>query len=406
MSALVEGPAGHGTRLGVFGPADLPQAGDFSQIIAALAPDADEDMAFVHLPAQAVAQTPEGLRRGVNLFGPGESPEMTASPRGVHRTREIASVLLNDAAYVASSMSVIDREQRLFTGAIENLGDPRHLAGFDSNFHLDADGALCLSDGFRATAQHIDAIALPVCGPGFPNYGHFLHDGLPAIFLQRHLLRSSRVRVVGQRLSPWQHDILAALDLDGIYFAVTEPVVFRKLLATTMLSLHVSYPTAFIRPMFDFLRFRFGAPPGQPRRRVFLSRGDTGRRVLRNRAEVEGALARLGLEIVHPERLSFAAQVALLASCRTVVGESGAALANLGFAQPGTNVLEIQPERFTEGWTRANCFMLGHRWHVYFARVDSPPQVAADGTELDPRQVFSYEIDADELVASVQAVEA
>ena len=83
-----------------------------------------------------------------------------------------------------------------------------------------------------------------------------------------------------------------------------------------------------------------------------------------------------------------------------MVAESGAALANLGFAQPGTKVLELQPERFTEGWTRAACFLLGHRWHVYFARVETPPDAA------DAQQSFSYSIDAADLVAAVQAVDA
>ncbi len=398
MSALALTPTASGTRLGLFDPADLPQADEFAALVAALAPQADEDMAFVHAAAAAVAQVPCGLRPGINLFGPGRSPPMTASATAIAATREIASVLLNDAAFTAGSMAVIDREDRLFTGSLAAIGDPRRLAAVDPAFRCDGSGALCLASDFRAEAQHIDAVALPVCGPGLPNYGHFLFDGLPAIFLQRPLLPGSRVRVVGPRLLPWQRDILAALDLADIYLPVSGPVVFRKLLATTMLSLHVAAPTSFLRPMFDFLRFRFGGPAGVPRRRVFLSRGDTARRVLRNRPAVEAALTRAGLEIVQPARLAFRDQVALLDGCRTVVGESGAALANLGFAQPGTRVLELQPECFDDGWSRATCFMLGLRWHLFLARAEPP-------FGADPKQDFAYTVDPDELVAAVAAVE-
>ena len=182
--------------------------------------------------------------------------------------------------------------------------------------------------------------------------------------------------------------------------------MFRKLLTTTLLSLHVSYPTGFVRPLFDLLRFRFGATD-PPHRRVFFSRAnDQSRRVLRNRDEIETRMATLGFEIIRPEHLPFREQARLLAEASFVAGESGAAMANLGFCPPGTRVLEIQPDRFVEGWTRGMCFQFAHQWNVYFAHVDSAPVLAADGLPQNPNQVFSFVVDPDDLMAAVRAIDA
>jgi capsular polysaccharide biosynthesis protein len=87
-----------------------------------------------------------------------------------------------------------------------------------------------------------------------------------------------------------------------------------------------------------------------------------------------------------------------------VVGETGAAMANLGFCPPGATVLELQPERFSEDWTRSMCFVFGHRWHVYFAAV--APAAPGDRAEADraSRDDFSYAIDVADLEQAVREV--
>ena len=384
-------------RVSLFSAQDLPAAPSMQVMIEALHPAHSHDLRFTHAAAADVSQVPSGQRRGVNIFGPGVSPRMEASALGQSRMREVSSVLLNNAGYESNSLTVYDRDLRLFTDGILNLDAPRALANFDPEFHLDQDGELYQADDWLARATYIDCIALPVCGLGFKNYGHFLYDGLPGVFLHSQMLDMNAARIVGQRLQPWQRDILAALGLDKHYMELKGHAVFRKLLTTTLLSMHVAYPTGFIRGMFDRIRFQFGLSSETPNRLVYLARGgDTSRRVLRNREEIETLMASLGFEVVQAERLPFGEQVQLLASCRVVVGESGAAMANLGFSQPGTRVLEIQPELFVEGWIRGMCFILSHPWHVYFAEVDSPQP---DGT-------FSYRIDPDDLAAAVRLVVA
>lgn len=77
----------------------------------------------------------------------------------------------------------------------------------------------------------------------------------------------------------------------------------------------------------------------------YLSRrGYTGR-ILNNEPALERALQARGVRILHPQRLSVAAQIAAMAQARVVIGPAGgAALANLVFlAPPGAQVVELRP---------------------------------------------------------------
>ena len=260
-----------------------------------------------------------------------------------------------------------------------------------------------IREKFFSDAVDMDIIAVPACAAGFPNYGHFLYDGLPAAFMLSCILPGERFRIVGQPLHSWQEQILSALGLRDSYVEIKAPVRFRKMLASTMLALHVSYPTGFVRPIFDFLRYRYGTR-NTANKKLFISRGGSKKRWLLNRAEVEACATEFGFEIVRPEQLSFAEQVRLFSNATVVIGESGAGMANVGFCQPGAAVLEIQPERFFEGWTRAMCFLFGHRWHIYQA-VDVPDFRSlysdVDGTA---ETLLAYHVDIPEFRQAVSVL--
>lgn len=96
-------------------------------------------------------------------------------------------------------------------------------------------------------------------------------------------------------------------------------------------------------------RERHGATPHE---RVFLSRsalsesstGTTrtkGLRQMTNAAQVDALFASYGFEVVHPQELPVAEQVALAAGARVLAGASGSALHLSAFAAPGTRVVEV-----------------------------------------------------------------
>jgi len=75
--------------------------------------------------------------------------------------------------------------------------------------------------------------------------------------------------------------------------------------------------------------------------KIFLSRRGAPGRQLANEDELFAALAPLGFARVQPERLAVAEQARRLGAAHWVVAPHGAALANLAFAPPGAQLLEL-----------------------------------------------------------------
>lgn len=71
--------------------------------------------------------------------------------------------------------------------------------------------------------------------------------------------------------------------------------------------------------------------------KIYIRRNSGIRRVV-NAAELETELVARGYAVVEPEKLSFIEQVRMFAGARSIVGSSGAALANLIFAPENTDI--------------------------------------------------------------------
>jgi hypothetical protein len=83
------------------------------------------------------------------------------------------------------------------------------------------------------------------------------------------------------------------------------------------------------------------APDRRLSRRIFVDRRRGPRRVL-NRAELEGVLARHGVEFVEPSSLSPQDEIALFRDAELVVGVTGSGLANTLFSR-SAHVVELVP---------------------------------------------------------------
>ncbi|HEX7391080.1 MAG TPA: glycosyltransferase 61 family protein [Acidiphilium sp.] len=379
----------HGCRknapIGRFGVTDLPAASGFAAFRRAVLDPGAADCAFHHAADRFVDVVPHGLRQGRAMFGPGRSVNRGMQETPIHRLKRVSSLVLDNAILSPGSMAVLSPERGFFDASVDNLAIwGNRLSAVDSNF-IEADsGGWTWADPGQ-TIPDIDAIGIPVCGVGIANYGHFFYDGLPAALLHRRLL-GPRAVLAGPPLRAWQAEILDALGLRESYIALDRPAWFRKLVVSNMMSFNVSYPSRFIRAVFDSLRFRFGTGAGN-RLRLLISRdAPENRRVMENRPEIEAIAARFGFAVIQPAGMSVADQARLFARADCVIGESGAALANLGFCDPGTTVLEIQPDCFPDGWTRAACHVLGLRWHGFF--------VVATGEVRDrPAHEFGFAVD-------------
>ena len=139
----------------------------------------------------------------------------------------------------------------------------------------------------------------------------------------------------------WAKRILALyFDPDEIlwYDLRTERVRAPCFILPSMMHSNYRFHPAFNLDI-DALKAALLPPPPGPRRRVWLSRGrHPGLHGVVNEAEVEAAVAALGFEIVHPEALGFAEQIALMDAAEIVAGAYSSAIHNSLFARLGTRV--------------------------------------------------------------------
>jgi hypothetical protein len=405
-NALPADTARAGMPVGVFSASVLAKTEHFPIFIGALQGHSGLDLRYLHAPATSIRIASAGLQQDVTSFGVRNAKILQHFKDGFYKMRETESVILHNAIYSPRSATITKVGLGLYDESIRNhllIEDGlRVMTQMDPLFRMDDRGQCCFGAEVESL-EYSNDIAVPVCGTGYPNYGHFLYDGLPAILMLASMLDAPRFCIVGPpMLRPWQREILAALNLLRFHRSLPRPVMFRKVVTSSLISLHVPYPTRFVRPVFDMLRFRFG---GERRdaRMLFVSRSfDTAKRALTNRAEVEALFRDQGFEIVNPERHSVADQVRMFASAAIVAGESGAGLANIGFCDPGAKVLEIQPDLFFEGWTRAACMIFGHRWHVFCA--ESRPTEEPDPSFGAAAKLLTFTADLAALRTAIDTV--
>ncbi|NEO26564.1 MAG: glycosyltransferase family 61 protein [Kamptonema sp. SIO4C4] len=172
------------------------------------------------------------------------------------------------------------------------------------------------------------------------NYCHFLLDALPRL----HLLEKAGLtwdkidRIIAPKpISDNAWTIFRQMGLDEskcIWLERYHGVQADVLIATTHPGLQMHYP----RWVVDFMQQRVNLKPCQPQRRLYIPRL-TGNRKIANEAALYAILEQYGFERYFPEQDVNQAQT--FHESAIVVAAHGAALANLVFCQPGTQVLEL-----------------------------------------------------------------
>jgi hypothetical protein len=76
---------------------------------------------------------------------------------------------------------------------------------------------------------------------------------------------------------------------------------------------------------------------------IYVARSGGSHRSLLNESEVISALEKMGFTIVYPGNLSFAEQIVLFANAKIIVGPTGAAMANIVFANPECKIVVLAP---------------------------------------------------------------
>lgn len=189
-----------------------------------------------------------------------------------------------------------------------------------------------------------------------PNYAHWLTEVLPRIALfcaeERHKdipivinsglhenILNSLFEVIGSKRKVIALPIGRAIIVNKLFItSVAGYVPFER--RTNKISGHSH--GKFSPHAFNILTSHLSShidktdSKGWPEK-IFIRRNSGTRKVL-NASEIENLLVTKGYKIVEPEKLTFSKQVQLFSHAKTIVGSSGAALANMLFLPRGAQI--------------------------------------------------------------------
>jgi hypothetical protein len=92
-------------------------------------------------------------------------------------------------------------------------------------------------------------------------------------------------------------------------------------------------------------------------KRLFISRQDSNSKRILNNSKVKDLLNKYNFEIFKPENCTVIEQIRVFKNCSFVIGAHGAALANLMFCKPDTDVIEIRSKYHYGSFTAPKVYM-------------------------------------------------
>jgi len=237
--------------------------------------------------------------------------------------------------------------------------------------------------------------------------GRFLAMSASIALLQRDVL--GVLPLLGAVPTPPQLTALGTLGFADSFMPIDRPVRVSRLALTTRFSSRSGSGSTeldrFMRTAIEALRFAVEPYPLNPRLAILGGRS-SDRFVIRNRRSVAAWSAGAGFTLINVAAMQAGGAdlglfdlAAILAGARCVLIEDAAQAGLLGFCDPGTTVLEIAVDGWTDPRIAAMCRLFGLEWRMVLAPAPSYPVLQSNpfGTEA----ALHTEIDIDCLAAAV-----
>lgn len=231
--------------------------------------------------------------------------------------------------------------------------------------------------------------------PGDNNYGHWLIELLPRVREFRSIFgRNVRFAVPGHPLAMrrLRLDTLAWLGVEesDVIWLSNDPVMFDEVSFITTNSIHShTHDFTGVREIARHATHKSGEY--KPGRRLYIGRPNILRRGLTNDDEIVGLFEEAGFETIIPSaEISANEQVELFRSADFIAGVTGAALTNLIWARPGTQLLSLNPNIGFEFffWDLAN--IMNVRLSIIFGNATDKEKGVHSDFFVDPQLVETW----------------
>jgi hypothetical protein len=196
---------------------------------------------------------------------------------------------------------------------------------------------------FRRRPFDFDGVLASLSTRGDDNFYHFMTDVLPRLALLDACADAPPIDAFYVPTNrAFQRELLDLLGVTKVPIVDSRErphVRARQALIPTLPDEHLQTPAWVVSWLREKL---LPADLPTPSRRLYITRPPAkGTRVVSNEDAVSRVLERYGYEPVDPGTMTVAEQIRTFASASAIVAPHGAALANLTFASPGLDVLEL-----------------------------------------------------------------
>ncbi|GGH15281.1 glycosyltransferase family 61 protein [Mucilaginibacter phyllosphaerae] len=205
---------------------------------------------------------------------------------------------------------------------------------------------------YSARVNHKAGIGAVLVSPQSHNYYHWLFDVLPRIKLYQSVAGQINHFCVSAAVPQKFLEILPQFGIPTDQLLLindTQKFHFESLFIGSLPGSEGRSPQWAI----DYVRsVLIKETSTSAAKKIYFKRGDSAGRKIINEDEVIIMLRSQGFEIINPDALSIAGQIAIVQQATVIIGAHGAALANLMFAKTGTAVIEI----FSPDYFRTDCY--------------------------------------------------
>jgi len=192
--------------------------------------------------------------------------------------------------------------------------------------------------------QPVTGRTLVLASTGGDTYFHWMTDVLPRLGLARRAgynISSFDWVLVNGLTHPFQQETLKHIGIPKnrcLFFNKTELAYEME---EALLPSLPGVPGVVPPETVEFLQSTFPTKKIGSGRKLFIGRGGAKHRALIHEGKIAAMLSERGFESVKCEKLSVQEQANIFGSAEVVVGAHGAALTNLVFCRPGTQVVEM-----------------------------------------------------------------
>jgi capsular polysaccharide biosynthesis protein len=278
-----------------------------------------------------------------HLLDPGARAGMEESwKKGIFPERKLEIFHLKDVYLIDESL-ILDKDLRV----IENAGD----------YHDDEE----IERAIAVIRKDLEAMRLPHFVSGIVskrraagNYGHFLLELLPLAVIGRRLSPAyDPVHIIHYAEAPLQDVMFRSFRLLGVSLSRVlvrdfgQPIHLADAIVVRGLSVHGTYMSPLAVQAVEEMA---ASVPAGPHKKIFVRRvpGWNRGRALLNQEQVCARMEDLGFVTIEPGEMTLEQQISVFRGADEVIGVSGAAMTNIVFCRPGTQVKMLVPARFPD----------------------------------------------------------